>query len=66
MSTAGEINEILTENLQKHHEETGRRGIGGFKIYGHRDFDVFLENGSQGEIEANSYYVVYKELEDEE
>jgi hypothetical protein len=66
MSTAGEINEILTENLQKHHEETGRRGIGGFKLYVHRDFDVFLENGSKGGIEANSYYVTDRELKKEE
>jgi len=54
-----ELESTLKNLIQKHHNET--RQSSGF--WGHRNFDVFLENGSTGTIEGNSYCVFYKKDE---
>ena len=60
----GEINKRLVEALQEHHLDTSTRvSLLGQGIFGHKFFDVFLENGATGELEANSYTVIYIEQE---
>jgi hypothetical protein len=61
LSTHNEIDATLVAELQLHHEKTGvptNTGPG----FGHDDFDVLLEDGNIGKIEANSHIVVYQEL----
>ena len=62
MSIFNEINKELAETLQHHHLDTATVKALHRNICGHKYFDVFLEDGSQGELEANSYCVIYKEL----
>ena len=64
----GEIDEIsdpnLIEELLKHHFESAliHTHLGG--VLGHRDYDVFLENGKKGVIIVTSYFISYEEKED--
>lgn len=52
-----ELSSDLVKLLEKHHLDSHKAGI-----MGHEDFDVFLEDGSLGTIEAGSYGVIYREL----
>lgn len=60
-STEGEIDISLVKRLQRHHFDTQevRTRWGG--LSGHKEYDVFLNDGSKGELEANSYCVTYTE-----
>lgn len=60
----GEIpDSFLVENLKQHHYDTAAiTTFWGHKIMGHKYFNVFLEDGGRGNLEANSYSVIYKEL----
>ena len=58
-STLGEINKELVNKLKKHHHDTGIDTSDGRK-FGHERFDVLLESGETGQIEAMSYCVIYK------
>ncbi len=50
-----ELDEVLVKNIQDHHEDTGTAETPIGKLFGHKYFEVFLANGTFGEIEANSY-----------
>jgi len=57
-----QIDSRLFETLQEHHLNTSTKvSISGRGIAGHMNFDVFFEDGTTGEIEANSYLVNYIE-----
>ena len=56
-SVAEEIDLDLVEKLQDHHSST--HGLDG--VNGHKYFDVFLEDGNLGELEADSYSVIFTE-----
>jgi hypothetical protein len=50
----------LAEKIFDHHELTKNTEI---RMRGHKDFDVFLENGRRGVIEnTTSYSLAYKEI----
>lgn len=60
-----DLDEKLVDELKQHHKETYTdRDANGDKIRGHRDFKVFLEDGTIGQIEAGSYCVTFKELKE--
>lgn len=62
ISTHDEIDHNLKKQLQGHHFDTSTViRITGGGMFGHKHFDVFLEDGSIGELEANSYCVIYTE-----
>lgn len=52
---------FLKVAIQKHHEDTRRTTGADAGFYGHRYYDVFLEDGRNGTIEGNSYQVWFKE-----
>lgn len=58
-STLGEIDKTLVNKLKKHHYDTGINTPDGRKL-GHKHFDVLLEGGGTGQIEAFSYVVIFK------
>ncbi len=62
LSTHERIDPNLLEQLKEHHLDTGTvTTLSGGTMYGHKYYDVFLEDGSEGDLEANSYCVVYTE-----
>ena len=59
----GEIDEETARTIYDHHKDTGEANqLTGNRINGHRNFKVELEDGSEGEMEAYSYFIVYKEF----
>lgn len=61
VSTDIKIDPNLVEHLQEHHAETASTMTLHGGINGHKYYDVFLEDGSTGDLEANSYCVIYTE-----
>ncbi|AKM83226.1 hypothetical protein A2422_00285 [Candidatus Woesebacteria bacterium RIFOXYC1_FULL_31_51] len=51
----------IGEKLLEHHLDTRSTPSFFGKLYGHKNYEVFLENGSTGEMEANSYFISYNE-----
>jgi hypothetical protein len=60
----GEISDFeLLEKLKQHHYNTASIKLpNGGNLAGHKIYDVFLEDGHAGLVEANSYCVIYQEL----
>ena len=62
LSIDGEVEEQLVKTLQEHHIKTLEvKELHGYSV-GHMYYDVSLRDGSKGKLEANSYFVIYKEL----
>ena len=62
-TTSEKSDSNLLNKLKKHHLDTGIINPHYLNkiMLGHKHYDVFLEDGSMGDLEANSYYVIYTE-----